>query len=134
MSKLADALRAAGIHNTWHLVGRGRPYLSFTPYQGRGGGGDWWQVVVPGRKTDPNAHWMQHGNKTFTVFRYSEAGKTRAENKAAALTAAKAWVEERFGISSDAWVPSPFGAGEYVPRDLLEARKAEIGYGRKRSA
>jgi hypothetical protein len=125
MSKLADAFRAAGIHNVFALTGHGQVYISWFPsdrvFSAR------YQVVRRGYRTDPNAHWHDNGHKTFSYY-------GGAQYKREALAQAKAWAKDRYGIPEDAWAPSPFGGGDFVQRDLLESRKAEVGYGRKRSA
>ena len=52
--------------------------------------------------TDRNAHWMDHGKKTFYVF-----GTTKPE----ALAAAQAWVLATYGIAGP-WVRNRMG--DYV--------------------
>lgn len=125
MSAAADCLRALEIFNPHNAcifaAARGGTgiYLDYRPQQpGRGFVTAAWQVIRPGFKTDPNAHWQDRGHKTFTVG----IGGNRAEAEARART----WAGERYGITE--WVKVPglrgalFPAGDaQIIRDALKA-------------
>lgn len=112
MSKLTEGFRDIGTYNDHGFFDRGRVFVSYGP------GDKWfsprWQVVRPGFKTDPDAHWKDNGHKTFYVWRRDE--------KAAQLEAAKAWAGEKYGITE--WARSPFGG--WGDAAFVKARTAEL--------
>jgi len=59
-----------------------------------------WQVLVTGRRTDPDGSYRDGFNKTFLI-------NTQLGNRDAQLEAAKAWAAEQYGLSD--WVKTPFG-------------------------
>ena len=68
-----------------------------------------WSVASVTEQTDPNAHWTEHGTKTFHCWHPMEdKEKQRLE--------ALAWATERYGIIE--WERSPFGS--YHPKGTLE--------------
>lgn len=129
MSKAANALQAIGIFNPFNAAARAAAdggvgvCLDRRPEQrGRASRSAAWQVVRPGSKTDPEAHWQDYGNKTFTIgYRYTDAE---------ALAAARAWAEDRYQITAWAKIPGlpraefPAGDAALVKAALKTARKA----------
>jgi len=112
-SKLLEQLDAANTQNPYLFAGRGNVYVVFVAAtKGRGSRGAYFSVVRPGFMTDPNAHWMDNGCKTF-----SAAGR-----KAEALAEALAWAGERYKITD--WAKTPFGS--WMSADVIKARLAEL--------
>lgn len=104
MSTAADRLRELRIfspHNACTFAaehGGTGVYLNYRAQQnGRAFVSAAWQVIRPGYKTDPGSHWQDHGHKTFLR-------STTAEQDA------KAWAEERYGITEWAKIPGIRGA------------------------
>jgi len=103
MKRLTKAQwRGAEVYNPHNLcsLGEGKVYISYRPR------GDSRSCIVPGWmvhgigfSTDPTAHWMDYGSKSFSSW-----GR---ESKIAAFSDAKAWASAKFGIKS--WVRDPFG-------------------------
>lgn len=118
MSKLTDSFHEVGVHNAWEFYGRGTPFIAYRPQEGVFGSR--WQVVRPGFKTDPSAHWSDHGYKTFTVF--GQDGATHARKKELARGEAEEWASERYGINE--WKKDPFGS--YGEASFIDARIREL--------
>lgn len=74
----------------------------------------YWAVHGLGFDTDPDAHFTDHGSKTFTVG--------RREDKQATLELALAWAGEKFAIP--AWEKSPLGS--WVALGSVAAMKAKL--------
>lgn len=72
-----------------------------------------WQVLVPGRRTDPDGSYQDGFNKTFLV---SDPGVVVAPERA------KQWASERYDIHD--WVKTPFGA--WTSKAHLDARLVEL--------
>lgn len=115
MSKLSEALRAKDIFNDHNLLVRFGKHgqnvgISYSPTDNsRGGTYAHTSVYRPGFKTDPNAHWQDHGCKTFN------------DKAAVSIPQAIAWATERYKI--DKWVPSPFDRNDKIPEYVLIAAK-----------
>ena len=71
-----------------------------------------WHVYVPGKQTDPKAHWTDNGQKWFSII--GEPGSNRSERKQAALLKAQTWASENYG-PVEKWVRNPM-------RDYVDAR------------
>ena len=112
MSKLGNALRERGIHNTYDLLrkfgeqGRDVAVDYSQSDRMRLGGAHVWS---PTFRTNPDAHWLDYGKKRFS-------GR-RAES----LPAAKAWASEKYGIEE--WSPCPCIHGAYVPSYIITRAK-----------
>lgn len=124
MSKANDRLRAIGIINSWDVMQRAHKdglkedvWLSYhAATTGRGSRSARWVVASKTHKTNPGAHWMDYGQKTFHVY----SGKDRAEK----LEVAKAWVAEKYGITEWAKIPGVYGAGNQFPKSVADHIKA----------
>jgi hypothetical protein len=115
MSKLTNDLREIGIVNTYDFAGKGNVALSYSSATtGLGSRYARWIVVRPGFQTDSGAHWMDNGNKTFSVS--CKAVKDEV------LEQAKAWAGERYKIAE--WAKTPFG--DWMSKDFVEARMAAL--------
>jgi hypothetical protein len=101
-------LATAGIINAHQLAdlqSEPKVYVSFAASDnGRGGTGAKFQVIRIGYITDPKAHFLDRGRKTFTVFGFP--------TKEAAAHAACEWAEARYGKRE--WVRDPFGSYQDV--------------------
>lgn len=114
MSKLTESFQTVRVFNSFEFYGHGRPYIAFAPRAGAFPAK--WQVHRPGFKTDPDAHWGDHGSKTF-----SASGKGDAVAQQKALD----WASERYGIKE--WKRDPFGSygeTEFVDRRVKELKAA----------
>lgn len=109
--RLRDMLEQVVVHNDHGLFRHVKPVppvLSFTKRDRL-----WsacWRVWRPGLRVDPNAHWHDHGAKTFLVG--------SAQEKAEQFETARNWASEKYGYTTD-WVKTPFGS--WVPKDALDA-------------
>jgi hypothetical protein len=74
-----------------------------------------WAVIHPDYKTDPNGHWMDNGNKTFSVYSRKDKEPKRLE--------AIAWASARYGITGE-WERDPWG--DYHPSGTLAAALAAV--------
>jgi len=114
MSKFTESLRQFDIHNAWGYAGTGNPYIVYIPgTTGRGSRSPHIQVVRPGYQTDPKAHWMDYGSKTFHCW---------SSTKQATIAEAQAWAGERYKIT--AWEKTPYGT--WMSADFVKARNAEL--------
>ena len=117
MSKLADALRAMRVFNDHALLMRFAAdrrmavCVSYIPHEAQMVNAARSQVSSPFFKTDPRAHWSDHGCKTFVG------------NRAESMPLALAWAQEKYGVSE--WAPSPFG-GAKVPKEIRDAAKRAV--------
>lgn len=117
--KLTKAiLREHGIVNPWIFCNRGggKVFISYSPQiTGRAYQSARWQVISPGRKTDPDGHYRDNGHKTFSVNSFAGKG-THSKIKEQQRLAAIAWATEKYGI--DDWVRDPFG--DFQQREVWE--------------
>ena len=123
MSKAEEQLRAAGFFNSHGIAtwagANGLPdvWVQYDPaVDGRMARSAAWRVHRPGHVTDPTAHWMDHGSKTFTV----SGIKSRERMKLAALE----WASERYGIAE--WSPIPGVRWALFPAETAKALRAEM--------
>lgn len=72
-----------------------------------------WQVLVPGRRTDPDGTYADGFNKTFLV---SDSGVLTAPERA------KQWASEVYDIHD--WVKTPYGS--WTSKEHLEVRLREL--------
>lgn len=72
-----------------------------------------WQVLVPGRRTDPDGTYADGFNKTFPL---SEPGALPAPDQA------KKWASDVYGIHD--WVKTPYGS--WTSKAHLDARLREL--------
>jgi hypothetical protein len=115
VSKLTESYKALQIHNAWGFAGHGNPYITYhAADNGRGGRCAQWVVVRPGYQTDPNAHFLDHGCKTFGVW-----GK---DVKTLKLQYAREWAGKKYGITE--WDRTPFGS--WMDAGFVKARLAEL--------
>lgn len=121
MSKAQDELRELlKVYNAWDYIKKGLELgvdpavgvIYSTQESGRMYRPASWAVIRPGFKTDPNAHWMDHGTKTFKVYTPSDKA-----DKEAQLAQAIAWATERYGY--DTWVRCQF-PGVWVPQPIYQ--------------
>lgn len=125
MSRVTAAQRsqALGIRNAYVLTmrysnetGLTGVYLSYrTAQKGRWFRSAAWQVIRPGYRTDPEAHWTDHGHKTFDVFRPGDQKGTR-------LAEAQEWAGARYGVTE--WVKIPGFPGDVFPAEIAAWYKA----------
>ena len=103
-----------GIHNPHNIAARSSGVLIYyRPREtGRASRCTAWQVVQIGKRTDPKAHWMDYGHKTFMVF---------SDSKEAVFEKAKAFALEKFGFAE--WERDPWGSWHPIG-DLETAAKA----------
>jgi len=91
-------------------------FISFTSAEtGRASRPAKWSVYGMGFVTDPHAHFLDMGNKTFTVGRRDEKEPMRLE--------AVKWVKEKYNIDltdRDAW-------GHYHPAGTLDKLSKLLG-------
>lgn len=116
--KLTKAiLKDRSIHNPHNFctTGRGKIYVGYSPQDtGRAGRSAKWRVIGPGIKTDPQAHFMDNGCKTFHVHPMN--AETHHAAKERARLEAIAWATEHYGITE--WVRDPFG--DYQAKETME--------------
>lgn len=120
MSKKQEAFRAHQIYNSHGICerGGGRVFLSYTPQgDGRSLVYPHWSVVGVKHNTDPSAHWMHYGCKTFS-------GKLRSH----AFDEAKAWASGKYGIKE--WRRDPFGG--WQDAEVLKRAEAIAGTKQRR--
>lgn len=117
MSKVTDHLREHHIYNehTFATAVRNRGgvgvFISFlAATTGRASESAKFQVIDPGKRTDPDAFWRDNGHKTFMP--YSHNG-----DKAQTRVAAVAWAAEYTGTEVDQWVPGPFRGSVVLKSD-----------------
>ena len=119
MSKLTEQYKTLGIHNPHNFAGHGNVFIDYTPNaRGRMSRVANWRVYRPGFKTDPDAHWMDNGNKRFSVW----GRGTHSEVKAQKLQEAKDWASAKYGIKE--WAKTPFGS--WMDAEFVKARIAEL--------
>jgi hypothetical protein len=115
MSNLAENLKKLGIGNDFQFAGHGNPYIVYyAATVGRGSRYARWTVVRPGFVTDKDAHFLDHGCKTFAV--------SCKEQKEPVLLEATGWAGARYGITE--WVKTPFRS--YMAADFVQRRLAEL--------
>jgi hypothetical protein len=128
MSRTSGKLQALQIYNPHNAASYAAKHGGLGVYlhrrlqqPGRGFVSAAWQVCRPGYKTNPDGHWQDNGHQTFTIgLRH-----TAAE----AETAAKAWAEERYGITEWAKIPGlrrawfPAGDAAIVEAAVKEAAR-----------
>jgi hypothetical protein len=71
-----------------------------------------WQVIHLDEKSNPDAHWRDHGHKTFNVFDPGVKGE-----KAKYLEEAKAFAKKKYGIKE--WERCPWG--DWLPEGSMAA-------------
>lgn len=121
MSKANDRLRALKIFNGHKAVEKSgvEPgvYLSYVP------NGQWnssrWCVVRPGFNTDPDAHFMDDGNKVFPLHQHEHS-------RVDALRAAQEWCEKRYGFEPGDWGTIPGLSGYSFPGVIVRAVKEYV--------
>lgn len=93
-------MKTVGVFNG-HAIAALAPdqvYISFSPSQtGRGAMSARYQVVRIGYRTDPNAHFLDNGHKTFSA----------GIRKEQALRDAMEWADKRYGKRE--WLRDPYG-------------------------
>jgi hypothetical protein len=115
MSKLTEQFRTVGVFNAWEFAGKGNVYIEyFAGESGRGCRCARFQVVRPGYKTDPDAHWQDNYCKTVTCWGRSD--------KERALAEIKAWASHRYDIKE--WARTPYGS--WMDAKFVESRIAEL--------
>ncbi|MCJ7805166.1 hypothetical protein MUP46_00795 [Patescibacteria group bacterium] len=103
MRIIKDILRNHRIFNSWDIArtAKNKLFISYSSAElGRASRPAHWQVVGMGIVTDRDAHWMNYGNKTFTVY--------NREEKNPKLQEAIQWVKTTYNI--DMADKDPFGA------------------------
>jgi hypothetical protein len=121
--RIRERFKAALCHNTYNVIAfainfGGIEHGVFVKYRyqqtGRAYQSAAWQVMRPGVKTDPKAHWQDHGNKTFYV--YTPVRESKEPQRLAAIE----WASKRYGFDPQDWVRSPF-SDAWLPRSVLDA-------------
>lgn len=126
MSKPTEQLRSLGVFNSYEFAGQtGQVWIEYYPAEsGRAARYGRYVVHRRGYKTDPKAHWLDHGDKTFPSCSKGE----RPER----FKAAMAWASNRYGIKE--WARTPFGGwmdAEFVQRRIAELKAAGEADNRK---
>jgi hypothetical protein len=102
---------ARGVHNNSEVakLGGATIYLSYrTAETGRASQSAAWQVIDVNGKSDPNAHWRDYGNATFSLWNRTENQKR--------LDEAKKFATEKYGIKE--WEKGgPYG--DWFPEGTL---------------
>ena len=119
MSKLADALRAIWVINTWSLLRqfgeKGRDIaVSFHGYKARPYRPAATEVWSPSMRYDPKAIWG-----------YDSKIKTFSGTRSVSLLTAKVWAGKTYGI--ERWAPCPMIRNSYVPADVVERARKAVG-------
>lgn len=119
MSKLTEQLRSLGVFNSYEFAGQtGQVWIEYYPAEsGRAARYGRYVVHRRGYKTDPKAHWLDYGNKTFP--------SASREEKPERLKEAVAWASARYHIKE--WARTPFGGwmdAEFVQRRIAELKAA----------
>ena len=113
-------LRLRGLFNAWRIALKSQDspqvFVVYSPaVHGLSSQSPKWQVVIPGKRTDPSAHWQDNGCKTFGVY-YSVTPERREDARLKAI----AWATEEYGITE--WERSAFGS--WHPKGTLERARA----------
>jgi hypothetical protein len=112
-------LNALNIHNGHNLADltKDKLFISFTPAStGRGGRSAHFRVSHIGYQSDPTAHFLDYGCKTFTVW----GGKAGREK---VLVDVIAWTNAKYGERE--WVKDPFGSYQDAQVIALAWEKVE---------
>lgn len=104
-AKFAKAPEDEAPVNTHDQIGHGGVAVTYRPHQF--GTPARWAVWRHGYKTDPDAAWYDHGNKTFSDF------DIRNHKDDPSLHEALVWASERYGIKR--WMRNSMG--DYVNAD-----------------
>lgn len=118
--RLRELLALKKITNDFTLVGDtgGKvPYLMYRNGYKRKGVTTAWQVITPGRSTNPDGHYRDDFNQTFEVPDVKSAA-----SREATLTAALAWAEETYKVAP--WAKTPFGG--WTSKAHLSVRLREL--------
>lgn len=109
MKPTKNKLRALRIFNSWDIAKRSsKVFVGYRPQQtGRAWQSAAWQVHHTSRPTDPKAHFLDYGAKTFSVYRRGEKQEKLAE--------AQKWATEKFGFRE--WERDPWG--DYHPKGSI---------------
>lgn len=120
MSKFTDELRKVGVYNGFDFA-NGKVHISYIPQElGRLSRCARWRVYLSGQHTNKNAHWMDHGNKTFAVTPHG--GRKHSEEKLIQLNEAKKWASEKYSVKE--WAMTPYG--DWMEAEFVEKRIAEL--------
>jgi hypothetical protein len=139
MSKAEDRMREHGFYNG-HTVAQEARTRGLTPVyiswqsgiRGRMYRPPSWHVVDVDRKTDPEGHWSNYGNKAFDAI----MGRTRDQQRIAACAWADRLLALRYDVAPTPWVALPGLRGCLFPKptaDLIR-RLLREGYVRDRNA
>lgn len=118
--RVRELLALKRITNDFTLVGETEGKIPFITYRSgfkRKGVITAWQVITPGRSTNPDGHYRDDFNQTFEVVDVRSAA-----SREAALSEALAWAEETYHVAP--WVKTPFGS--WTSKAHLEARLREL--------
>ena len=114
--QLRELLMTKKIANDGQLIGDTGgviPYLAFRNGFKKKSVVSAWQVLTPGRRTDPDGTYADDFNKTFTL---SEPGQLPAQEQA------KLWASEVYDIHD--WAKTPFGS--WTSKAYLDTRLLEL--------
>lgn len=118
--KLRELLALKNVRSDFALVGDtgGKvPYITYRSGYKRKNVITAFQVITPGRSTNPDGHYRDDFNQTFPV-----ADPQLAASREAALSEALVWAEEAYGVAP--WAKTPFGG--WTSREHLHARMLEL--------
>ena len=123
MSKLTELLKKANVFNAHGFATTHNPHSEvFIEYSagetGRASRTAAWRVYRIGFQTDPETHWMNYGNKTFFI----QGEGPHSELKTSIFEEARAWAEERYGISE--WARTPYGS--WMEASFVKARLEKL--------
>ncbi len=134
--ELSKYLRICNSHN-YCSTGEGRIFIDYlTQDLGRGGHSAAWLVTGVREAVDPDAHWTDHGRKSFVMINWGNQynlpeGASLKDLRAAALKAAKNWTDKKYGKLN--WVKDALGGWQdkkvidTVDAKLKAAKEADNG-------
>jgi hypothetical protein len=110
--QVRELLALRGIRNDAQLMDD-TPFIAFRKRDVKRYVTPAWQVMLAGRRTDPDGHYRDGFNKTFELL-----GDVTREFKNTRLTEAQEWMRREYGITE--WNKTPFGS--WTDRDRLAWR------------
>lgn len=127
---------ALGVHNSYMLVERAAEeipglvpiYLAWSSNDGSRmnmGTLTGYYVVSPKFKTDPDAHWMDRGRKSFSTFKY---GSDATFARHAALQEAKDWCNVKYGTAE--WGKVTGFGWDHFPIEVVKWANKKVREGR----
>lgn len=117
--RVRELLAYKKVHNDFGLVGdtEGKqPVITYRSGWKKRNVESAWQVITPGRSTNPDGHYRDDFNQTFVVTRADAISREQV------LSEALVWAEERYNVAP--WAKTPFGG--WMSKAHLDARLREL--------